>query len=186
VLLRFFFHDSPHTEIYTECFLIFTSNLGVADRDEKAEDTRRSLVNPGMDAREVEKILREAYEEFFNRGIGRPELRNRFGDNYVSLDYIRPPIVALIVDKALNTMRARLASTHKAVLEIDDEVRESLIEHAARKIDDGGRGINNVIEAALVNPLARHLFHQPAPAGATIRVTGVEYDDTAGWQVHVK
>jgi len=43
-----------------------------------------------------------------------------------------------------------------------------------------------VIEAALVNPLARHLFHAPVPAGGTIRVTGVVYDDTAGWHLDVK
>jgi ATP-dependent Clp protease ATP-binding subunit ClpB len=174
------------TVYFTECFLIFTSNLGMAERDEKTDAARRTLVNPAMDARQVEKILRDAYEEFFNRGIGRPELRNRFGDNYVNLDFIRRPTVARIVDKALNTVAARLAATHNATLEIDDEVRESLIEHASHKIEDGGRGINNVIEAALVNPLARHLFHAPVPAGGTIRLTGVEFDDTAGWQLDVK
>lgn len=174
------------TVYFTECFLIFTSNLGVAERDEKTDVPHRTPVNPTMDARQVEKILREAYEDFFNRGIGRPELRNRFGDNYVSLDFIRRPTVAKIVDKALDTVTARLAATHKATLEIDDEVRESLIEHASHKIADGGRGINNVIEAALVNPLARHLFHAPVPAGGTIRLTGVAFDDTAGWQLDVK
>ena len=148
---------------FTECFLIFTSNLGVADRDEKTDPGQRALVNPAMDARQVEKILRDAYEEFFNRGIGRPELRNRFGDNYVNLDFIRRPTVAKIVDKGLITVTARLAATQNATLEIDDEVRESLIEHATDKIEDGGRGINNVIEAALVNPLARHLFRSPVP-----------------------
>ena len=174
------------TVYFTECFLIFTSNLGVADRDEKTDTAQRTMVNPSMDARQVEKVLRDAYEEFFNRGIGRPELRNRFGDNYVNLDFIRRPTVAKIVDKALNTVTARLAATHKATLEIDGEVRESLIEHASHKIEDGGRGINNVIEAALVNPLARHLFHTPVSPGGTIRLTGVEVDDTAGWQLDVK
>jgi ATP-dependent Clp protease ATP-binding subunit ClpB len=173
------------TVYFTECFLIFTSNLGVAERDEKSDEAR-TLVNPGMDTRQVEQILRGAYEEFFNRGIGRPELRNRFGDNYVNLDFIRRPTVEKIVDKALGTMTNRLAITHRATLEIDEDVRESLIEHAVEKIADGGRGINNVIEAALVNPLARHLFHTPAPVGGTIRITGVSFDDTAGWQLDVK
>jgi hypothetical protein len=175
------------TVYFTECFLIFTSNLGVAERDDRPDAAPRTLINPTMDARQVEQILRDAYEEFFNRGIGRPELRNRFGDNYVTLDYIRRPTVAKIVDKALTTVTARLASTHKADLEIDDDVREALIEHAGEKaIADGGRGINNVIEAALVNPLARHLFHCPVPSGGIIRVTGVHFDDTTGWQLVVK
>ncbi len=174
------------TVYFTECFLIFTSNLGVAERDEKTDAAQRTMVNPAMDARQVEKILRDAYEDFFNRGIGRPELRNRFGDNYVNLDFIRRPTVAKIVDKALNSVTARLAATHQAVLEIDDEVRESLIGHAMHKIEDGGRGINNVIEAALVNPLARHLFHAPVPAGGAIRLMEIEFDDTTGWQLEVK
>ena len=174
------------TVYFTECFLIFTSNLGVAGRDETAENGQRPMVNPGMDARVVEKMLRDAYEDFFNRGIGRPELRNRFGDNYVNLDFIRRPTVAKIVDKALNSVAARLAAIHKANLEVADDVREALIEHAAEKIEDGGRGINNVVEAALVNPLARRLFRTPVPAGGTIWLTGVEFDETAGWQLDVK
>jgi hypothetical protein len=179
--------DSRGATVYfTECFLIFTSNLGVAEQDNRPDATPRTLVNPTMDARQVENMLRDAYEEFFNRGIGRPELRNRFGDNYVSLDFIRRPTVAKIVDKALATVTARLAATHKATLEIDDDVRESLIEYADEKAVDGGRGINNVIEAAVVNPLARHLFQSPAPAGSAIRVTNVEYDDAAGWRLEVK
>lgn len=174
------------TVYFTECFLIFTSNLGVTEPEEKAGVAPRNLVNPGMDARQVEQLLREAYEDFFNRGIGRPELRNRFGDNYVNLDFIRRPTVEKIVDKALGTVTARIATTCQATLEIDDEVREQLIEHAAEKIADGGRGINNVIEAALVNPLARHLFHTPAAVGGTVRVIGVSHEETAGWQLDVK
>jgi hypothetical protein len=174
------------TVYFTECFLIFTSNLGVTERGEKTDAAKRTLVNSSMDARQVEQILRDAYEDFFNRGIGRPELRNRFGDNYVNLDFIRRPTVAKIVDKALVRVTARVAATHEATLEFDDDVREELIEHATGKIDDGGRGINNVIEAALVNPLARHLFLTPAPAGGTIRIVGVQFDDTGGWRLDVK
>jgi len=174
------------TVYFTECFLIFTSNLGVTEPDDKSDSPRRALVNPGMDARQVEQLMRDAYEEFFNRGIGRPELRNRFGDNYVNLDFIRRPTVEKIVDKALGNVMARLAAGYQATLEIDEELREQLIEYAVEKIADGGRGINNVIEAALVNPLARYLFRAPAAAGGTIRLTGVTHDDTAGWQLDVK
>ena len=169
---------------FTECFLVFTSNLGVAERDEKAEATTRT-VHQNLDAREVEEILRGAYEEFFNRGIGRPELRNRFGDSYVALDFIRRPTVQKIVAKGLDTVAARLAATHKAALVVDDDVRESLIEHASAKLGDGGRGINNVIEAALVNPLARHLFREPVPNGGSIRVTGLAFDEDTGWRLEV-
>jgi ATP-dependent Clp protease ATP-binding subunit ClpB len=173
------------TVYFTECFLIFTSNLGVAQRDEQPDTTQRTLVNPSMDARQVERILRDAYEEFFNRGIGRPELRNRFGDNYVTLDFIRRPAVGKIVDKALERVAGRVAVTHKATLQIEDHVRESLIDHATAKIEDGGRGINNVIEATLVNPLARHLFLRHVPPGGTIRVTALERHDTDGWRLDV-
>jgi ATP-dependent Clp protease ATP-binding subunit ClpA len=77
-------------------------------------------------------------------------------------------------------------ATHKATLEVDDEVREELIEHACAKLGDGGRGINNVIEAALVNPLARHLFLNPVLPGGAIRLTGLRHDDDAGWLLDVK
>lgn len=174
------------TVYFTECFLIFTSNLGMAQREDAAEDAARTMVNPTMDARVVEKMLRDAYEDFFNRGIGRPELRNRFGDNYVNLDFIRRPTVEKIVDKALTSLAARVSAVHRATLEIDDEVWETLIERASEKIEDGGRGINNVIEAALVNPLARHLFRAPVPPGTTIRVCGMDFNEVGGWKLDVK
>jgi ATP-dependent Clp protease ATP-binding subunit ClpA len=169
---------------FTECFLIFTSNLGVAERDEQTQTTR-SLVTPEMDARKVEEILRGAYEDFFNRGIGRPELRNRFGDNYVSLHFIDEDTVGKIVDKGLGTIRARIAGTHQAGLVVNPDARDEVLLHALAKRSDGGRGVNNVIEAALVNPLARHVFHHPPEPGATLRVTGVRHDDERGWEIEV-
>ena len=170
------------TVYFTESFLIFTSNLGVADVDAR-EGASTEVVNPGMDARQVEKILRDAYEDFFNRGIGRPELRNRLGDNYVALHYIDEDTAVKIVDKALTNVVARIALVLKASLQISDEARETIIDQAKAKIADGGRGVNNVVEATLVNPLARRLFTQPVEQGGSIRVLDVRYDDNTGWDL---
>jgi ATP-dependent Clp protease ATP-binding subunit ClpA len=176
---------------FTESFLIFTSNLGVAEQKpgsdrEAGAEAPPPLVNPSMDPREVERVLRRAYEDFFNRGIGRPELRNRFGDSYVVLDFIQKPTVEKIVDKALRTVAARLASVHQAELVVADQVCEELIRYACAKLADGGRGINNVVEAALVNPLSRHIFAHPPLPGAAVELVELRYDDDLGWQLEVR
>jgi hypothetical protein len=186
---------------FTESFLIFTSNLGVAanqNRDAAEADgaggatasagrpTMRELVNSQMNPRQVEVILRQAYERFFNEDIGRPELRNRVGENYVALTYIDDETVGRIVDKGLRTIVGRVLGTLKADLIVSAEVRDQLIYFCRAKKDDGGRGINNVMEAALINPLSRHLFLHPVEPGGRVELVDLEQDDETGWVLGVK
>jgi ATP-dependent Clp protease ATP-binding subunit ClpA len=52
-------------------------------------------------------------------------------------------------------------------------VRKTLVSLAEERLDHGGRGIRNVIDRVLVDPLARWLFDQPAP-GEGHRLEGLE------------
>ncbi|MCE0537673.1 AAA family ATPase [Kineosporia rhizophila] len=186
--------DSRGATVYfTECFLIFTSNLGVRPGGAETEPgpagppkTVRDLVHSGMDPRQVEELLRGAYEKFFNEDIGRPELRNRLGENYVALSYIDEATVRKIVDKGLAAVTARLKAVHGTTLVVGPDVRESLIEASLSKKDDGGRGVNNVLEAALVNPLARHLFARSPVEGQQLELADLLFDDEKGWVLTVR
>ena len=130
----------------------------------------------------MEEHLYRSFRHFFDVRISRPELRNRFGDNFVVMHFIQPETAELILDKSLASVAARVAEMHGgAQLRISAAAREQLAEAALEALDQGGRGISNVVETRLVNPLARKLFLEPSLAGREITVeefiTGPEGPD---------
>ncbi|MEV2226985.1 AAA family ATPase [Streptomyces phaeochromogenes] len=186
--------DSRGATVYfTECFLIFTSNLGAtestADGESGDEDADISLsAQPPTDfqkdpARFAEH-LRQAYVEYFDKQIGRPELRNRFGDSYVSLGYIDSGVARQILDRAMDNFAERVLLTHKARLSFSQDVRETLAENAVGNLALGARGVLNLVESALVNPVSRRIFDQPCRPGEELRVTGLYLDGTV-WRLEL-
>ncbi|WP_405951609.1 AAA family ATPase [Streptomyces prunicolor] len=180
---------------FTECVLIFTSNLGVSAevmrprnrRGEKSEKTdadpeearRQSKLTRHDKPEDVREALRAAFDTFFNDHIGRPELRNRFGDSFVPMDFIQPESVPLILNKALASVTGRVREVHGAELTVADDPWEVLRVEASRRLDHGGRGVVTAVESALVNPLSRELFHEPARPGEHIEIETVDGRDEA-------
>jgi hypothetical protein len=187
---------------FTECVLIFTSNLGVSadvlrprtrrgakpdgeggDKENEAAGAtgaeRRSRLTRHDKPEDVREALRAAFDAFFNDHIGRPELRNRFGDSFVPMDFIQPESVPPILDKALASVTGRVKEVHGAELTVADDPWETLRVEATRRLDHGGRGVVTAVESALVNPLSRELFHQPARPGEHIAIEAVDGEDEA-------
>jgi ATP-dependent Clp protease ATP-binding subunit ClpA len=171
------------TVYFTDCVLVFTSNLGVADKD--GNGTVRRTLTYLDDPELVRRVLRHAFEDFFDRQIKRPELRNRFGDSFIAMSFIRPETVPAILDRSLRSVVRRVAERHHAHLEIGADARKVLEEESIERLDHGGRGVNNAVEAALVNPLSRRLFHEPPQPGDTITVSRMERDRD-GWRIEVQ
>ncbi|NUS82311.1 MAG: ATP-dependent Clp protease ATP-binding subunit, partial [Streptomyces sp.] len=75
------------TTYFSECVLIFTSNLGVRKRTGEGRREGR-VAEPGMPYHQLEEIILTNVKEHFVEEIGRPELMNRLGGNVVVFDYI--------------------------------------------------------------------------------------------------
>ncbi|GAA2115579.1 AAA family ATPase [Kitasatospora saccharophila] len=207
------------TVYFTECVLIFTSNLGAAasaqhvggapadrppvdgspadspsadgsradggDRPERRSGATRRLSRHD-DPTAVRLALREAFDLFFNDHIKRPELRNRFGDNFIPMDFMQEKWVPRILDKAIAAVAGRILEVHGATLEVGEDAWEVLRVEAGVRLDHGGRGVLTAVESALVNPLSRELFRNPPRRGERIEVTAVEGDgDADGYTVEV-
>lgn len=158
------------TVYFSECIIIFTSNLGaVADANDEA--ARAPLVTPDMPYAQVNSLILGRIRDHFNFVMGRPEILNRFGDNFVVFDFIRPPVDEQIIDRLVDQLRASVAEQQKITLSIAPLVRTALIALAKEKLNHGGRGIRNLIESALVNPLASQLFDLDVSEGADVSVT---------------
>ncbi len=157
------------TVYFSECIIIFTSNLGIyGDPDEHGR--RRQLVSAEQDYREVQSVMLQAIRDHFNQVLGRPEILNRFGENFVVFDFIRPPVDEQIVDHLLRQLLHSLAEQQGISLQLRKSVRQALIELARCNLEFGGRGIRNIVDSAMINPLATALFDQQVRAGDKVMI----------------
>ncbi|WP_309111932.1 AAA family ATPase [Saccharothrix sp.] len=164
------------TTYFSECVLIFTSNLGIIVTDPET-GARRRIVDPGMPYAELEAKVKAAIRDHFTAKLARPELLNRFGDNIVVFDFISPDTAAGIFGAQLDNIAARVHSELGLRLEFTDDARAQLAAACTADLENGGRGIGNLLESNLVNPLARVLFDEDVQPGARVLVTGLRTGD---------
>lgn len=161
-----------NTVYFTETIIIFTSNLGIYTKDINGQ--RHANVTKDMEYPEVAKRVRKAIDNYFKLELGRPEILNRIGENIVVFDFIRPKEAVQILDMRLNAIVSHLAEEKKIKLVITEKARETLIDCAMQKLDEGGRGIGNAVEYYLLNPLSRYLFDNYITENAILTVDDVD------------
>lgn len=145
-----------NTVYFSECIIIFTSNLGIYTRN--TAGLREAIVTPEMQYPEVQSKVRKAIEDYFKLELGRPEILNRIGENIIVFDFIRPETAKLILQAQIDRIVHALSTEKHIELQITDTAIQILTERALHNLDNGGRGIGNIVESLLVNPLARYLF----------------------------
>ena len=67
------------------------------------------------------------------------------------------------------------------VLELYDarkEAKDYLIKAAFGNLENGGRGIGNIVEKDFINPLSRYLFDNKIQSGSTLNVNGIVVDNS--------
>ncbi|MEU8696477.1 AAA family ATPase [Streptomyces sp. NPDC048680] len=166
------------TTYFSECVLIFTSNLGVQRTDPHTEE-REWIVHPQTSYRELARTVRLNVKRHFEHVIGRPELMNRLGGNVVVFNFISAEVAERIMTLQIDNIRRQLLAEHRIALELSPHARAQLTEHCTHDQWNGGRGIGMTLETHLINPLARALFADPSiGAGWTVLVRDVhERDD---------
>ncbi len=147
------------TVYFSEALIVFTSNLGVYTVG--PDGLRTPRITRGAGYREVETTIRAAVAEHFTRDLGRPEILNRIGENVVVFDFVSEDVGNELVDVFVNNIGNRVRETTGARLVISDEAIQTLKSGATQNLDFGGRGVANVVEAMLINPLARAMFDLP-------------------------
>ncbi len=131
---------------FSETVLIFTSNIGA----NKVKEKRKN---------ELKAHFLDAVREHFNEKLGRPELLNRFGDNIIVFNLIDDPeIRKQIVLSKLEGVHKHLKDKFDIELELANDVIESFI--TLGDVSHGGRGLINVIERNLINPLSSWIFER--------------------------
>jgi hypothetical protein len=148
------------TAHFSESVIIFTSNIGASDM-------------PQTDDPEViQQHFRQAVAAHFVHELKRPELLNRLGENIVVFNKITDVgFRGSILERKLSPLKSYLKERFGVEVQLSPEVKNRFLTGA--KAEDGGRGLLNVVEHELINPMARFLFdrmHQ-LRRGRTIVVT---------------
>jgi hypothetical protein len=157
------------TVYFSESIIIFTSNVGMYQLD---QNTGRPLVNPltGQPKLQIDPSIDTEYESvkdkmtegvsnYFKHVLGRPELLNRIGQNIVVFDFVRLPMLRKILEqKTLKSISTQIKDKWKVNVEFSPVVIDDVMEIVGTDISAGGRGMGNLAEKLILNPLARILF----------------------------
>jgi len=147
---------------FSETVIIFTSNIGASD------------ASPTNSRNETKAHFMQAVQGHFNDTLGRPELLNRFGDNIIVFDFINDPeIRSAIMSGKLSGIKDHLLERFNLELVLDEKHVQSLVGEG--KVSHGGRGLINIIEQKLVNPMSLFIFehlHQINHRRLRLIVTG--------------
>jgi len=156
------------TVYFSESIIIFTSNLGAVVKG--AEPGADKMVTPSMDMKTMRATVLAAIHDHFNFQLGRPEILNRFGDNFVVFDFIRPPVDKEILELLVSRLLEAVKSKWGASLVVEDMALGAMQGLARERLHHGGRGIRNLVDSALVTPLTRFLFEHLTKAGPEVQL----------------
>ncbi len=157
------------TVFFSEAIIVFTSNAGIYEVDSQTgrpridPATNQPLlhVDPNVDREyaTVRTKVQTGVEDYFKHFLGRPELLNRIGQNIIIFDFIREPQMRLILErKVLPSIHKQVFSELGVSVEFDPRVSDQLLAQIGKDISAGGRGVGNLAESAVLNPLARVIF----------------------------
>ena len=159
------------TVYFSETIIIFTSNLGMFRQE---NGVKVDNVTADEEYNEISQKVRASIEEYFKYELGRPEILNRIGENIVVFDFIRPETAKLILDAQIEKIITNLWVEKNIRLVIEDSARETLLRKACSNLKNGGRGIGNVVEDALINPLSRFLFDHEILSEAEVVIEEID------------
>ena len=153
---------------FSETVIIFTSNIGASD------------ANPSSSYSETKSHFMNAVQGHFNDTLGRPELLNRFGDNIIVFDFITDASIrSKIMYAKLSGIRQHLLENFNLKLELDEDYVQQLVGQG--KVGHGGRGLINIIEQKIVNPMSLFIFerlHQIGTRTLTLSIAGDEHGES--------
>ncbi len=176
---------------FSESVIIFTSNAGIYQVDPEtcrpavSFETGKPILNVDPAKHTSYSVVRqkvlEGVESYFKHTLGRPELLNRIGQNIVVFDFVRRDTLRKILEqKVLKSVRDQVYERWRLHLEFSDQVVDELMEMGGNDVASGGRGIGNLTELAIVNPVSRALFTvlreqgRHSVSGRTMRIEHVK------------
>ena len=159
--------SAGETVYFSEALIIFTSNLGVAGNIK----TGTMNVSDNDTYEELEDKILESIRNYFLYTIQRPEILNRIGNNIVVFDFIREEAAKAILDMKIETVINNVKESKGLELVVSNDYKEELFNIAIEDLSNGGRGISNLVETYLINPLSNVLIEGNIQMESVLTVT---------------
>lgn len=165
------------TVYFQDCLIIFTSNLGMTMPSPDNPNVRIQNVSyeEDKDYEVVRNKVLAGVKHYFYDELGRPELLNRIGNNILVFDFIREDSIEPILKKQIQNIATNLWVEKHIRLNVAESALQDLKEFAVADLPkgQGGRGIGNMVEERLINPLARYMFDNAIVKDTAIMVERV-------------
>ena len=148
------------TVYFSQSLIIFTSNLGIFKKDESGNKVPNVSYEDNYET--ISNKIQEAIRSFFTNELGRPEIFNRFGDNFVVFNFIKGNVADRITSKLLKVIQLNLKKRLNIDLIFNDDFVMNFINNfVSDNLYNGGRGIVNRIETYIKNGLSQYIFENP-------------------------
>jgi len=171
------------TVYFSECMIVFTSNLGMFEQ--LPDGTKRQRVMPNMPYGEISEKIGLAIDDFFKYKINRPEILNRIGKNVVVFDFIRADTARKIFARMMENVLFRLEDSHNIQIRFKDGALERVADLVCADLSMGGRGIGSNLEVFFMNPLSRRLCELHTGGGASYVVRDL-VETPEGWEIDME
>ena len=177
--------SAGETMYFSEALIIFTSNLGIVGQNPETGE-RFQTITPDMDYATIQRELLNKIKDYFKFTIQRPELLNRIGDNFIVFDFIREQALGEILELKLASVINYMKHEKGITLTIEQPFKEYLLKKAKSDLSNGGRGISNMVETYLVNPLSNVLIQEELTSGDSLVIDSFVPDSAESFRYRIE
>lgn len=162
-----------NTVYFSEALIVFTSNLGIYD---DVGGQKHRVVSIDMNYEEVEQRVTEGIQNYFHQK-GKPEVLNRIGKNLIVFNFIQPEAGKAIMHSQIDKICKRIKETQNISISIGDKVWEVLTNRVLDNLEEGGRGVGNVVEEYFITPLSNYVFDHKLGDGEHVIIEDIVLRD---------
>jgi hypothetical protein len=167
-----------NTVYFSECLIVFTSNLGIY---QDMGGIKKRVVDMNMSYDEISKVVTKGIQDYFLEK-GKPEVLNRIGKNLIVFNFIQPDAAREILESQLKKICNTIYEMRNIIVEFEnDAVKEKLYKKVLNNLDEGGRGVGNVVEEFFTTPLSTYVFDNKVHKDQKIiisDITGLDSDNS--------
>ena len=159
-----------NTVYFSECLIVFTSNLGIY---QDVGGVKKRVVDMNMSYNELNKVVTKGIQDYFF-SKGKPEVLNRIGKNLIVFNFIQPDAAKEILLSQINKICKAIYSMKKISIKFgNDAVKEKLYKKVLTNLEEGGRGVGNIVEEYFTTPLSTYVFDNRVENGQTITIEDI-------------
>jgi ATP-dependent Clp protease ATP-binding subunit ClpA len=166
------------TVYFSDTIIIFTANKGMMRETFHGNEKLVEYGDSEKDYTKFKNTIMDGLKEFFVTKLGRPELANRIGDNFLIFKYINKETAEMILDMQLERIKKNLFDKNEITIHYNEQFVDDMRNVILPFLEDGGRGIGNAVEKHFINPLSRFIAMNKVLEPTTININGLITDSS--------